>query len=131
MKLAFVVEGPPQPKERARMGAGGRWFTPKRTREYETRVANAALVAMQLLKRSGHVWPRDAAYRVELLVCFPDARKRDGDNVLKAVLDGLNPRGKSRMDGVWRDDSQVDTSTVVRRVDRTRPRVEVVVETIP
>ena len=59
---------------------------------------------------------------VELTVAcyFPDARRRDADNVLKAVMDGLN--------GVaYDDDSRVVKATVTKAIDREQPRTEVTV----
>lgn len=71
----------------------------------------------------GTPWPMDAWYRVELWVRFPDRRRRDVDNVAKAVLDSAN--------GVlWDDDSQVVELSIRRAVDGDRPRVDVVVEVV-
>lgn len=120
MTLEYVIPGPPQPKERARRGAHGRWYTPERTRRYEAHARSCATVARMAL---GTPWPMDAWYRVELWVRFPDRRRRDVDNVAKAVLDSAN--------GVlWDDDLQVSELVVRRSVDRERPRVEVVVEVV-
>jgi Holliday junction resolvase RusA-like endonuclease len=52
---------------------------------------------------------------------FPDARRRDGDNVLKAVQDALNGL-------LWVDDCQVRSATVKTAIDRACPRTEVVVD---
>lgn len=43
----------------------------------------------------------DGALAVEIVAHMPDKRRRDLDNVLKALLDGLTHAG------VWADDSQV------------------------
>lgn len=68
-------------------------------------------------------WPLDASYRVTIAVYWPDERRRDIDNVSKAILDGLN--------GVaWNDDSQVDVLLVRRHIDRKCPRAEVLVEVV-
>ncbi len=127
MKLAFTVIGPPQPKERARRGRNGHWYTPKRTQRYERAVRVASIVAIAGAHVCGE-WPRDARYRVDVTAYFGDARRRDADNVGKAVLDALNP--KNGWPGYWGDDSQVASLTVRREIDRANPRTEVHVEVL-
>jgi Holliday junction resolvase RusA-like endonuclease len=112
----FVVAGPPQPKQRARQGRGGHWYTPPATRAYEVAVKVAALAPML---QGGH--PRDdckSTFAVALDVYFGDERGRDVDNVAKAILDGANKI-------IWHDDRQVHELSVRRFVDRAHPRVEV------
>lgn len=113
--VSFVVIGPPQPKERARMGAGGRWFTPERTRFYERAVKHRAQLAVP------KSWPLDARYVLTVRMHFADARRRDADNVIKAVSDALN--------GVcFADDSQVVETHAFKHIDRDNPRTEVQIE---
>jgi len=129
MILSFTLDGPPQPKQRARIVPNWRTrrvtrFTPKKTRQYERAIKNVA--AAELLRRRSlvPVWPLDARYRVEVSAFFGDARRRDADNVGKACCDALN--------GIlWNDDSQIVTLTVNRAVDRDCPRTEVRVEVLP
>ncbi len=66
--------------------------------------------------------PRTIVGPVRLSICVmpPDRRKRDLDNLLKPVLDGLTAAG------VWQDDSQVD-ELFLRRGDVT-PHGRVFVE---
>lgn len=47
-------------------------------------------------------WPQDVPLRVTIAVFVPNRRKRDLDNLGKAVLDSLTHAG------VWADDSQID-----------------------
>lgn len=127
--LEFAILGPPQPKQRARRGRtrDGRviWYTPVKTKSYEYAVKVAALVAVrQLPKRERDRWNCDASFRAEVFAYFPDARRRDADNVGKAVLDACNQV-------LWGDDSQVSTLTVHRSIDRERPRTVVRVEVLP
>lgn len=123
LELSFSVEGPPQPKERARRGAGGRWYTPKRTQQYERAVRGRASMAMMGSLWPASSWPLDARYRVTINAYFGDARRRDADNVGKAVLDALN--------GItWKDDSQVQSLTLTRVVDRSAPRTNVRIEVL-
>jgi crossover junction endodeoxyribonuclease RusA len=116
MRLDFTVSGKPQPKQRARKGVEGRWYTPKPTRDYERSVG--MLAAFQRPKG----WPRDASYAVEVVCYMPDNRRRDIDNVAKSVLDGCN--------GIlWNDDAQVVRVVVSKEMDKTNPRTVVCVET--
>jgi Holliday junction resolvase RusA-like endonuclease len=118
VKLSFVIPGPPRPKQRARRGRNGHWYTPKETRAYEGVVHWYAARA-----RARKRWPMDASYRVEVVLYMPDRRTRDGDNVLKSIQDGAN--------GVlWKDDRQVVETTVRKDLDRDDPRAEVVVEVL-
>ncbi len=119
--LSFTVEGPPVPKARARRGKGGRHYTPAQTRAYESRVRWLAIAAASA---AGWRPIADASYALDLVVVFPDARRRDLDNVTKSLCDALN--------GVaWLDDSQVAELHVRRGIDRASPRVEVTIRRIP
>lgn len=110
--FTITLPGCPQPKERARRGAGGRWYTPERTRRYEKSIGELAQVYVP------RDWPADAKYSVEVVAHFPDARARDLDNVAKSVLDACNKV-------LWRDDSQVSRVALQREIDRVNPRTVV------
>ena len=117
-QLAFIVPGKPQGKQRPRLGRNGCVYTPKATTKYEAEVRKCCLIEMSRRRvRKGHA----GDVRVEVRCFFPDARRRDGDNVLKAVQDALN-------DFLWVDDCQVSCATVRTAIDRTCPRTEVMVE---
>lgn len=113
--LEFVVPGIPQPMQRPRVGANGQMYTPRKTLGFEHAVAAQALRAMSL---GGWSQRGKERYAVSLVAYFPDARRRDIDNVLKSVLDGCTPL-------VWADDSQVDSARIERGLDARNPRVEV------
>lgn len=127
--VAFTVEGLPIGKGRARVTSRGT-YTPKKTRDWERRVRDAALLAMR--GRSAFVGP----ITVEATVYLPvpaswsgrrkaaalagqemPAKKPDIDNLLKACLDAMQPlvryhRNMPRalsmpLPCVFRDDSQV------------------------
>ena len=119
--LEFVIMGPPQPKERARRGKGGHWYTPERTRRYEESVARAAWAALTIARQL-ETWPLDRKYMVAVTAYFPDARRRDADNVGKAVLDACNTV-------LWNDDSQAGV-TNNPEIDREHPRTVVRVEVV-
>lgn len=115
--VRFVVHGPPRPKERPRLGAGGRTYTPERTLQYERAIAQTGAMYM------GRGWWLEGLYRVTVRFVFDDNRSRDVDNCLKAVMDGLN--------GVaWTDDSQVTETHASKTVEPGRARTEVTIEII-
>ena len=133
--VAFTVPGEPQGKGRARVGtiAGhARMFTPAKTVAYEGLIAMAARDAM------GRTLPFDGACVVEVDAVFAvpqswskkkraealagvlrPTKKPDGDNVLKAVCDGINGI-------VWADDAQA-VDQRIRKVygERAELRVRV------
>ncbi len=116
--LRFTVPGKPQPKERPRLGPNGRVYTPRRTTSFESTVGVYALAAVRRSKWT--LAPKSAQFAVEISAYFPDLRRRDVDNVMKAVLDAMNAV-------VWADDVQVTRATIERRLDTGNPRVEVTV----
>jgi Holliday junction resolvase RusA-like endonuclease len=123
MKFSFTVLGPPQPKQRPRLGRRGRVYTPEATTRFETAIAWAAVAS----KPQG--WPTTARYRLTVEAYFGDRRKRDFDNVLKAVADGLNPRPNG-LPYVWQDDSQVFEGTIRKYLKDPNPRTVVTVEVV-
>lgn len=111
--MKFTVLGPPMPKERPRLGRRG-VFTPRSTSAYERKVKFAAMAAGARPIASGDVCLSIAIY-------FPDRRRRDADNVFKAISDAGN--------GVlYSDDSQVKEGHFSVGYDKERPRVDVWVE---
>lgn len=92
-ELRFFISGRPVPKGRARVGAGGRIFTPKRTRAYEE------LVAWTARTQPFAIGSGPVALRIVLQSAT--ALRGDIDNYAKAILDGM-VKGQM-MD----DDSQV------------------------
>ena len=115
LAIHFTVYGKPQPKQRARLGKHGHWYTPTSTVAFETQVRNAAFITLAT-KGIRQGYGDDVCLTVACY--FPDARRRDADNVLKAVQDALNGF-------VYVDDSQVVSATVTKAIDRERPRTEV------
>ncbi len=118
--LSFTVSGAPVGKQRPRVvrgrNGGIRTYTPRKTVTYERLVAAEALAAGA---RRGKLLP---PYSLEVCIWWPDHRRRDADNVLKAVGDALNGV-------VWEDDCQVTrTVTQVMGVTKDSPRIEVKIE---
>lgn len=113
MKIEFTIQTEPVAKARARAGAGGRFYTPKKTSDYEAIVALQAKIAMEgrapidsacCLSLVFHIpipksWSQKKQYSALLGTVLPTS-KPDLDNLIKAVKDGLNGI-------VWADDSQV------------------------
>jgi Holliday junction resolvase RusA-like endonuclease len=122
--IRFVVPGVPVAKGRPRLttrGGFARAYTPGKTVAYEGLVAHAGQAAMD------GTAPLDGPLRLEIVATFPipaswSKKKRaeavegtawhtsrpDGDNILKAIGDGLN--------GVcWTDDSRIASSEVAKR----------------
>ena len=85
-RIAFIVPGRPQSKQRPRLGRGGRVYTPKATHRYERSVASAFLVATGGRRCAGYRGPVEMSIRC----VYATMHRRDLDNVVKAVCDGLN-----------------------------------------
>lgn len=133
--ITFFVPGEPQGKGRARSTRSGRHYTPAKTVAYEGLIAHAAAAAM------GSRPPIESACEIMVAAYFGipaswskvkqqraidgvirPAKKPDGDNILKAVADGLN--------GVaWRDDAQAVEVSISKRYS-ARPGLIVTVRPI-
>lgn len=118
-RIAFTVPGRPQSKQRPRLGKGGRVYTPRATHRYERSVAAAFLVATRGRRRAAYVGPVELTIRC----VFATMQRRDLDNVVKAICDGLN--------GIaYADDCQV-ASISAERVYGSEERAEVEVRYPP
>lgn len=93
----------------------GRHLISEKGRAYRAGVIAAVL--QQLPPRRRPDWFGSASPRLalDLHVYPPDLRRRDLDNIVKAVLDGLAHAG------VYADDSQIDRLTI-RRMPPHRPK---------
>lgn len=132
--IRFVVPGIPAGKGRPRISTRGgfaRAFTPAKTVAYEGLIALAAADAM------AGAAPITGPVSIEARAVFPipsswpkrrkaEARwhtgKPDGDNVLKALGDGLNGI-------VWKDDSQVASMRLTKVYGET-PGLHVQIEVL-
>ncbi|UYV11912.1 MAG: RusA family crossover junction endodeoxyribonuclease [Phycisphaera sp.] len=81
--------------------AGSRTIVSARGRRFRTQVAAELAFA--------HVRRFDGRVAVRIVVHPPDRRRRDLDNVLKALLDALAQPG-----GAYRDDAQIDELEALR-----------------
>ncbi len=114
--VEFTVPGRAVPKARPRVGRGGHVYTPAKTVAWEETVAWAARTQIRE--------PLEGDIGIEMWFFFADRRRRDWDNIAKAVCDALN--------GVaYTDDSQITDAIVRKRMCGSgRERVEIVVGTL-
>lgn len=132
--VAFTVPGLPVAKGRARVGmiAGkARMFTPAKTVAYEGMIAFAAQEAMDgeplmegpLSVDVTAVFPIPASWsKKRVAAAVWHTGRPDGDNLLKAVGDGLNGI-------VWKDDSQVAIATI-KKIYGAAPMLSVEVRSL-
>lgn len=113
--VAFTVPGRPVPKQSFRYAHGG-GYTPQHVKAWQERVGYAARYEYKLA-------PYRGAVVVRLEFWMPNRRRRDLDNLSKAVLDALNGI-------VWHDDTQVEALHLYKFVDGDDPRVVVHVRTL-
>jgi crossover junction endodeoxyribonuclease RusA len=89
-------------------------FSPQTGQAYVTAAGKAyraaVIGAAKQLRSTGRIAKAalSGRLRVGVVLCPPDARRRDLDNVLKALLDALTHAG------VYGDDEQIDDLRVVR-----------------
>lgn len=112
--LTIRIPGAPRGKGRPRfmrIGNGVRTYTDQETAAYENLVAIAARA--ELMGEPGF----EGAVRLSVVATFPRPKtckraqpsvRPDLDNVVKAILDGLN------QSGIWRDDAQVCELTATK-----------------
>ncbi len=104
MTWTFTIPGPPVAKQRPRKAPAGHFYTPKRTQDYECAVAWAA-------KAAGVKLEPKVPYTLDVRF-YLSAHRRDLDNCLKSVQDGLQ-----RMGDGW-DDSQIMSLTALKHLVR-------------
>ena len=132
--MLIVVEGEVVPKGRARITRSGIAYTPKKTRDYENKLAFFAQQAM----KDTPLFEGPLVVHVEVTIPIPESwskKKRekalageirpisrpDLDNYIK-ILDGINGI-------VWRDDSQIVELTA-RKIYGEKPGLMVIIDTI-
>lgn len=104
----FTVDGEPVSKSRARFtnrGSKTRAYTPEKTKTGEQAVAWKFKQAAP-----GHRPDKETAFGVFAIFFNGTRQRRDVDNMLKLILDGLNKVA-------WADDSQVDEVSGRRGLD--------------
>ena len=117
--FTFTIPGCPVPWERVTpKGAGGRTLTPARTRNYEASVKLRAMGAGVRLC--------EIPVRIRIDCYFPDRRRRDLDNIAKAILDGLQGPGLLTGDH-W---EAVPSLAITGALDAANPRAVVTIEEV-
>lgn len=111
--IAFFVSGVPVPKQSFRYSKWGN-YQPERLTAWQDAIKFYALAYLP---------PRKRSFFVSLVFHLPDKRRRDSDNLSKAVLDACN-------DIIWDDDSQVVKLMIEKIIDPGNPGVEVKAEEI-
>lgn len=115
--IQLIIPGPPMVKKRPIVARKGGVFVPKEHAAHEQMIAWYA-------RACGHRFPPDARLSVRVRF-FTNVRKQslpDLDNLLKAVLDGLQ-KGE-----LFRDDSQVVEILAWRFDGQNDPHTEVTVD---
>ena len=113
-RLCFQVEGVPVPKQSFRYAHNKRSHADPRVKAWQDTVSLSAVEAMQ-----GRP-PLTGDLVVELTFFLPDHRRRDLDNLSKAVLDGCNKI-------IWEDDKQIYKLVLVKLIGNWTPGVIVYV----
>lgn len=130
MIVRFQVPGTPQGKGRARFG-NGRTYTPAKTVAYEGLISLAgeqAMAGRDLISGPVHlvvtaIFPIPASWsKKRKAEAIWHTGKPDGDNMLKAVGDGLN--------GIaFKDDSQIVCAKITKQYG-DKPGLDVMVEAL-
>lgn len=108
----FVVKGKQVSKSNAYRIAGKRMYKTKQCKDWEAAITAAASKA----HGSKPVW--EGEVRVVIALYFADARRRDCDGPIKSLLDAMNKL-------CYKDDTQVSTILIQKKIDREDPRSEV------
>ena len=117
--IIINVEGAPVPKQSTRFDGHGHAHTDPRIKAWQEKVAWAALQALPT-----YGWEiTDEPVKITCVFSLPDKRRRDLDNLMKAVKDALN-------DIVWQDDCQVQMIDAQKVVNKDNPGVTILVEII-
>jgi len=92
-------------------------------RTYMTKKAKEAKQAYQWeAKAQWHHPPVDGDVIVNIILYFPDNRRRDWDNWHKLTMDALEGI-------VYHDDSQIQEAHVIKQIDKDKPRTEISIVT--
>ena len=100
-RININLPWPPSVNSLYRINRRSRIFKSKKAVDYTATVG-------WTLKRAGFEGFGMSRVEIDILACPPDRRKRDLDNIQKALLDSLQEAG------LFKDDCQVDKITITR-----------------
>lgn len=110
----FNVKGDPTPKQSFRIGRNGNHYQSRDVVGWQMLVKSEASLVM------GRLAPMAGPLAVTIDFYLPDRRRRDLDNLSKAVLDACNKV-------VWQDDTQIEALKLFKWFGRSEPGVTVTV----
>lgn len=114
--VSFVVGGPPVAWHRPMRSKNGRAYKHPADVGYQKLIAHLAAASIP------PGWDLDGDWELTCHWYVHDRRRRDTDNLLKNVMDGL-------IGVAYNDDSQVtDHGRMKKRLDRENPRVVITLE---
>jgi crossover junction endodeoxyribonuclease RusA len=108
--MRYIVEGTPVAKARPRRSAHGSFYTPRTTVAYENSIAWAI--------KKGKLHYGDVPLSMHAEFYMPNAKRIDGDNLMKALLDGC------QKGGLFPDDKNVVDFSVRVFYSSDKPRTE-------
>lgn len=111
--VTFVVPGRPVGKQRPRKGKYGRFYTPKKTQNYEEYIALKYMSEYQKMI----VFGKDEKVYMGLMIYFEDNRRPDPNNVARLVADALEGY-------IYHNDKTV-CQTFDYGFDKENPRIEI------
>lgn len=113
--ITVTIPGNPIPYARAETRKGGGRFHGDAVADYLDKVRLFATQATQRTKLAGVTWPRTGArYAVLVLIVRETGQVCDVDNLAKSALDGCAADRRSKLGGLWVNDSDVDDLRIVR-----------------
>jgi Holliday junction resolvase RusA-like endonuclease len=112
--FTLVVPGEPVPNARARRGAQGSFYTPRRTSEHRERIKAEWLLA-------GRPSLGDAPFAMSASFFRSSRRAADLDNLVKALLDALNGLA-------WDDDAQLIALSGVHKLEAPQSEARTVIK---
>lgn len=113
----FTVTGDPTPKQSFRIGKNGNHYKDAGVKAWQMLVKSEASFVM------GRQAPLAGPLAVTIDFYLPDRKRRDLDNLSKAVLDACNKV-------VWKDDNQVEALKLFKWYGRPETGVTVTVQQI-
>lgn len=140
-EIRFTVPGAPVPFNGSPPRKGGGRFLRKADADFQSLVRLCAIKALHRWQfDTKREWQKKGEFYLECTFFVPDLIKRDRDNMLKNVQDGLKDKRISKkrglrkeiisVSGVVEDDAMFVDGPPIKRLDRNRPRTEIVLRRV-